>query len=147
MTDPILTSGLDPEDKRSHVERINPGDNPAAAPGGGGLASGPVPDERGEKKLYQLLTKGAHHGFLYQPGETVWLHDDEVGPQHQPVVTAEMKAAAAAAAAKAARAAKVAEAKAKAAAEAQAEADAKAAADAAAEAEAKAAAEAGDKTE
>ncbi|HLX18463.1 MAG TPA: hypothetical protein VKS24_25020 [Bradyrhizobium sp.] len=71
--------------RASHIERINPGDNPAAAPWAAGTFPVPPepPQERGIKRLYRMLMKGTHDGVLHRAGSTVMLYDDEVGPHHQ----------------------------------------------------------------
>lgn len=81
--DPDVLSGLDPADHRTHVERINPGPDPAYIPGGSFSPPEPVAQERGIRRLYTMLAKGVHDGLLKRAGELVMLYDDEVAPHHQ----------------------------------------------------------------
>lgn len=80
---PTMTMGVEGHDQDTHVERINPGDNPAAAP-----AQPEAPQLRGHpgwKKPYRLMAKAVHDGMLKAAGSLVWLYDHEVGAHHEPI--------------------------------------------------------------
>lgn len=68
-------------DPSTHIERINPGDNPAHAPG---IRLGPQDDGR---KAYRLLAPERHgDGWAtIAAGTVVMLHPGEVGPNHVPL--------------------------------------------------------------
>lgn len=71
-------------DTRTHVERINPGDNPAYVPG---VRRDPedTPLPTGHKRKYRLLEKAIVDGALRKPGEIVEVYESQVGPHHEMV--------------------------------------------------------------
>ena len=74
-----MTAGLEGHDRRTHVERINPGPNPAHVPG---LAMGPAPDGR---KPYRVLRSAKHADTILPAGTIVMLLPEEVEDHHEPV--------------------------------------------------------------
>ena len=75
-------------DRATHVERINPGSNPADIPGAK-MAVAPIPEDRGPKRTYKTLISSFHNGALVPAGSLVDLHADEVAAHHELVATAE----------------------------------------------------------
>jgi hypothetical protein len=73
--------------RATHVERINPGANPADIPGAK-MEVQPMPEDRGPKRSYKTLTSSFHGGVLVPAGSLVELHDDEVGKHHELVAPA-----------------------------------------------------------
>lgn len=85
MSEAGATVGLDRDDRRTHVERINPtpaGFSHVWAPGAG-RGDNAMPKDRGEQKLYRMKAKGFHNGAMLRPGQTVMLYDDEVSAHHE----------------------------------------------------------------
>lgn len=73
-------------DTRTHIERINPGDNPAYVPGAlAGQAPGAPPPGKdlGPKRLYRLLEPAIHNDVRLPAGAAVELHDHQVGAHHE----------------------------------------------------------------
>lgn len=83
-TVPSATRSDDEYGAATHVERINPGTNPAWAPGSKGVVE-PMPDDRGPLKPYKFTAKGFHDGRIFRAGQTAMLYADQVGPHHEPV--------------------------------------------------------------
>ena len=84
-TGPMVDHAIrQPDDTDSHIERINPGDNPAAVPWAAGAFPVPeVPADRGPLRPFVALGRGTHGSRLLRGGETVWLYADEAGPNYR----------------------------------------------------------------
>lgn len=86
MTQPAIVpqATRDPEDRETHIERLNRFENPAD--GSGTRRDAPTEKTavryRGERKVYRTLTKSFHDGRIVPPGSMVMLFDEEVGPHH-----------------------------------------------------------------
>ncbi len=74
--------------RATHVERINPGNNPADIPGAK-MEVKPMPEDRGMQRNYRMLSTGFHNGAIAQAGSIVQLYDDEVGKHHELLVDEE----------------------------------------------------------
>ena len=83
VENPVRTA----EDTRTHIERINPGDNPAYIPGAWPQAekapAAPDGDPLGIKRRYRMLQTGIHNGVRLVAGSVVELYDHEVGAHHE----------------------------------------------------------------
>ena len=80
-----------PDDRDTHIERINAGSNPADGTGASpGAAPGAPPrpddsDKFGPLQPYRLLATAFMGGVLRKAGETVMLYAHQVGAHHQPL--------------------------------------------------------------
>jgi hypothetical protein len=79
--EPVATAGLESADERSHIERIDPGENPAYVPGTDTTVAA-LPLDRGPQRQYIVLAKSQYAGMLKRPGDHVMLYDDEVAAHH-----------------------------------------------------------------
>lgn len=91
---PLAAAGMEVEDRRSHIERINRFDNPADGTGAGHGHHGPgiasplrkPPDRSGqERKPYILLQHAKQADAILPPGTIVMLYEDEaIEGTHRP---------------------------------------------------------------
>lgn len=72
VDDPVVTGGLDQDDRRTHVDRINPGDDV-------GLWTGPRDDGR---RPYRLTRMAKQADAILPPGTVVMLLPSEVESHH-----------------------------------------------------------------
>lgn len=81
-----------PDDLASHIERINPGLNPAFTPGASGEY--PVPPEpmadHAQPQAYVALGRCYRNARIYNAGDILMLHAEEVGPNFRPLTEGDL---------------------------------------------------------